>query len=114
VTSLALAQDRGLQPERTALAWTRTSLAVVVSGGLVVLKDRDVVHLFDHPARMAVGAVVAAVAAAVFLIGVRRRRMLSARPAATHIAARRAVLGAGAAVLALTALVVTYLVLPAL
>ena len=111
MTRQALAQDRGLQPERTSLAWTRTSLAVVVSGGLVLLKDRDVAHLFDHPGRTAVGGLAIAVAVTLFLVGVRRRRMLSDNRPAVHSTARREILGAGAAVLVLTALVVAHLVL---
>ncbi len=82
MTRQALAQDRGLQPERTALAWTRTSLAVIVSGGLVLFKDHEVAHLGDHPALVALAGIVACIALAVFLVGVRRRRMLSAGAAA--------------------------------
>lgn len=108
----ALAQDRGLQPERTDLAWTRTSLAVLVAGGLLLVKDREVSGLLEQPARMAVSVVAAVVTAAVFAIGVRRRRMLAVRPLAARVAARREVLGAGAAVVTLTVLVVAYLVLP--
>lgn len=112
MTRQALAHDRGLQPERTALAWTRTSLAVVVSGGLVLLKDPGMAQLVDHHGRIGVGVAAATVAGALFLVGVRRRRTLSARPHRNGTAARLEVFGAASAVLALTALVVTYLVLP--
>ncbi|KWX68187.1 DUF202 domain-containing protein [Mycobacterium sp. NAZ190054] len=110
MTREALAQDRGLQPERTDLAWTRTSLAVLVAGGLLVAKDRDLAALAERPARVVVGIAAALVTGVVLLIGVRRRRTLTAGPRT----ARREVLGAGAAVVTLAALVVAYLVLPLL
>ncbi|WP_460355541.1 DUF202 domain-containing protein [Mycobacterium sp. ZZG] len=106
MTRDALAQDRGLQPERTHLAWTRTSLAALMAGGLFMAKD----HGFEQPGRIAVGAAAAVVTGVVILIGVVRRRTLAAQPRT----ARRAVMGTGAAVLILAALVVTYLVLPLL
>lgn len=108
MTREALAQDRGLQPERTDLAWTRTSLAVLVAGGLLLVKDHDLASVADHRGRLVVGIAAAVVTVVVFLIGVRRRRRLTSRPRT----ARREILGAGSAVLALSVLVVAYLALP--
>lgn len=110
MTREALAHDRGLQPERTDLAWTRTSLAVVVAGGMLMFKDRDVAGLTDHPERVLVGCAAVVVTCVVSLIGGRRRRRLRLRPRT----ARREVLSAGTAVLVLSALVVAYLALPLL
>jgi uncharacterized membrane protein YidH (DUF202 family) len=113
MTRRALANDRGLQPERTVLAWTRTSLAVVVTGGLLLLKDRQVAGQHEHPERIAVGAGAATIAFAVYLVGVRRRRALTVKPP-VHSTARGQVIATGAAVMTLAGLGFAYLLLPLL
>jgi uncharacterized membrane protein YidH (DUF202 family) len=114
MTREAVARDRGLQPQRTELAWTRTSLAVLVSGSLVLVKDRDPAHLANHPGRLVVGVAAITVAVCVFALSVRRRRVLRARPQPPCVHARTVVLFTGMSILALTAMVEAYLVLPLL
>jgi hypothetical protein len=65
--------DPGLQPERTALAWTRTALAVAVNALLSVRAG----FVDGEPWLVAVGVVLFAASGAVAAIGtVRRRRPL--------------------------------------
>ncbi|MFG1934065.1 DUF202 domain-containing protein [Mycobacterium sp. NPDC048908] len=83
------------QPERTSLAWTRTSLAVLANGVLLSLRDtRSGVHI-------AAAVAAAALAMATYLIGVRRQRLLAQRPLPDRISPRREVYLTGAAVIAL-------------
>lgn len=110
MTRQALEQDRGLQAERTALAWTRTALAIAASGALVLLRDG---HLIGSPARIAVVAGAAALAAAVYVLGAHRRRQLLAHPRHCAATGRRYLPVIGTAVIIEGALVVTYLALPA-
>lgn len=105
--------DRGLQPERTALAWTRTSLSVIGSGVLVVLKDRNFTGPSGLAARVAIAGAAAALALAVYAVGARRRRALTVRPLPQRVHARRAVLLVGISVVSLTVVVVAYLMLGA-
>jgi uncharacterized membrane protein YidH (DUF202 family) len=104
-----LAQDRGLQPERTALAWTRTTLAVATSGVLILLRDRNVFDLLHDPARLVVGGLAMVVAVGVFGLGLRRRRELAVRPIPSSTTARRNITGVGVSVALLSALIVVYL-----
>ncbi len=112
MTREALAQDRGLQAERTALAWTRTALAIAASGVLVLLRD-GAADLGQDPARLAVVTAVAALATAVFALGAQRRRQLVTQPRHSAAIGRRYLPVVGMAVIAEGALVVTYLAMPA-
>jgi uncharacterized membrane protein YidH (DUF202 family) len=112
MTPAAPVPDRGLQPERTVLAWTRTALAVVASGVLILLKARGVADVREHPARLVIAGAAALVALAVYAVGMLRRRALAVRPLPATADTRRAVLLAGVSILALALLVVAYLLLP--
>lgn len=109
MTRAALEQDRGLQAERTALAWTRTALAIAASGVLVLLRD-GTVDIGHDPARVAVVAAAAVLAIGVFAFGTHRRRRLLRHPRG---GAPRYLPGVGVAVIAQAALVLSYLALPA-
>ena len=83
------------QPERTSLAWTRTSLAVLANGVLLSLKDiRSAGHI-------AAAVAAAALAVATYLVGVRRQRILAQRPLPDRLTARKEVYLTAAAVIAL-------------
>ena len=107
----ALARDRGLQPERTALAWTRTALAVSASGVVVLLRHRDVANLAHNPTRLLVGGAALVVAVAAFGLALRRRRELTVKPLAPSAAARRHIMSIGVALVLWSALVVMYLLI---
>ena len=66
--------DPGLQPERTALAWTRTALAIAVNALLSIRAG----FVAGEPWLVAVGVLLFAASGAVVAIGTVRRRQLSA------------------------------------
>lgn len=64
--------DPGLQPERTRLAWSRTALAFLANGGLMLHAG----HRLDHWGWLVPGAVVIAVSVFVYVASaVRFRRV---------------------------------------
>jgi uncharacterized membrane protein YidH (DUF202 family) len=93
------APDRGLQAERTRLAWTRTSFGLLANGGLLTLKD-----LHNHGGQTAapiLAALAVTTALITYLIAVQRQRTLALRPLPTRITARLQVHVIGIAALVL-------------
>lgn len=72
----------GLQAERTALAWTRTSLALAGNGFLLLLRDHGAGVAGWTPAVLALLLVIGTA-----LLGRRRRRQLRDLPAPTRVRA---------------------------
>jgi uncharacterized membrane protein YidH (DUF202 family) len=111
MTRQTVAQDRGLQSERTVLAWTRTALAVSASGVVILLRDRDVANLPHHPARLFAGGLALLVSVGVFGTALLRRRELAVTPISPSVRARRNILSVGVAMVLLSVLVVVYLLI---
>ena len=65
--------DPGLQPERTALAWTRTAFAIAVNAALSMRAGL----VTGTPWLVVVGVLLLAASAAAVAIGTVRRRQLS-------------------------------------
>ncbi|MET0698395.1 MAG: DUF202 domain-containing protein [Mycobacterium sp.] len=97
----------GLQAQRTSLAWTRTSFAVLANGALLMV--RDIRH---HSAGigLASAAIAVVLAAVTFLIGVRRQRTLAKDPLPQSISPCREVYLLTALVLVLIAVSVVALI----
>jgi uncharacterized membrane protein YidH (DUF202 family) len=99
--------EDGLQAERTALAWSRTSFAVLGNGALLLLRE---LHHCNGPLRLAPAGLAVVVALATYLIGLRRQRLLRIRPLPRRIGAGREVHIIGFSVIVL--IVVTAFALP--
>ncbi|HSA52115.1 MAG TPA: DUF202 domain-containing protein, partial [Yinghuangia sp.] len=90
--------DPGLQPERTRLAWSRTSLAFAANGGLALHAG----HRLDHWAWILPGAAVLGISLVVYGLGAARYRRVD-----TAIRAGRPVTGTTATVTVTAAAVLT-------
>ncbi len=101
------ARDDGLQPERTALSWSRTSFGVLGNGALLLVRDLD---QYTGPLRLLPAGLAVVIAGATYLVGLRRQRVLRRRPLPAQLVPRRQVRLIGVAVLVL--IVVTALALP--
>lgn len=99
--------DDGLQPERTALSWSRTSLGVFGNGALLLLRD---LHHYTGPLRLLPAGLAAVIAVATYLVGRKRQRLLVQRPLPDQLAALWQIRSIGGSVLVL--IVVTALALP--
>jgi uncharacterized membrane protein YidH (DUF202 family) len=99
--------DEGLQPERTSLAWSRTSIGVLGNGALLLLRD---IHGHAGPLRLIPAGMAIVVAVLTYVVGVRRQRLLRRHPSARTLVARREVWLVGVSIVTLG--VVTAVLLP--
>ena len=88
----------GLQAERTSMAWTRTSLGVLVNGVLLILRQP---HHHDGSLRPIAAGLAGIIALVIYLVGLRRERTLAQRPLPSRVTARADVQLVGIAVLVL-------------
>jgi uncharacterized membrane protein YidH (DUF202 family) len=86
------------QPERTTLAWTRTSLAVLANGAILLVRDT---HGTASTLQLVATGAAAVLALLTYLIGVRRQRILARRPLPDRISPRHEVYLTGGSVIAL-------------
>lgn len=71
----AFTGQRGLQPERTALSWQRTTLGLLANGGLFSL--RSIITSEPQPPSLALAIVLFVLALVVAVLGWRRERILA-------------------------------------
>jgi uncharacterized membrane protein YidH (DUF202 family) len=90
--------DLGLGAERTTLAWTRTSFALLVNGAMLTIKN---LHSAAGLAGLIPALLAALAASCTYVIALRRQRTLEQRPIPARITARRQVYIVGMAVMVL-------------
>ncbi|MCW2590813.1 MAG: hypothetical protein JWQ86_3240 [Mycobacterium sp.] len=91
-------RDGGLAAERTALAWTRTLLAVLANGALLMARSN---HGYNGSIRLFAVGLAVTLALTTCLIGRRRQRTLAHRPLPQRITPRHEVYLVGISVLVL-------------
>ncbi|MDT5327985.1 MAG: hypothetical protein QOF25_5137 [Mycobacterium sp.] len=91
-------RDGGLAAERTVLAWTRTLLAVLANGALLMVRS---IHGYNGSVRLFAVGVAVTLALSTCLIGMRRQRKLAHHPLPQRITPRNAVYLIGVSMLVL-------------
>jgi uncharacterized membrane protein YidH (DUF202 family) len=92
------APDPGLQPERTSLAWTRTSLGFLANGVLLLIKH---IRTDAPPISLVAAGLATVVTLFIYLVGRRRHHLLARRPLPARITPTREVFALTASVLLL-------------
>jgi uncharacterized membrane protein YidH (DUF202 family) len=90
--------EPGLQPERTVLAWTRTSFALLANGALLTIKN---LHSAAGLSGLIPALLAATAASCTSLISFPRQRTLEQRPIPAQINPRRQAYIVGIAVMVL-------------
>ena len=96
-----------MQPERTSLAWTRTSLGFLANGVLLMVKY---LHTHAPPISLLAAGFATVVTLWIYLIGRRRQELLARQPLPARISPRHEVYEVGAAVIALIVISILSLV----